>query len=38
MVQICGLDSAGSEWGSLAVFCEDGNETSGAIENGEFLD
>jgi hypothetical protein len=33
-----GLDRAGSGWGQVAVTCECGNEPSGSIKCGEFLD
>ena len=33
-----GLDLAGSGWGNVAVSCECGNEPSGSIKFGEFLD
>ena len=32
-----GLDRAGSEWGQVAGTCECGNEPSGSITGGEFL-
>jgi hypothetical protein len=34
----CGLDSSGSGWGPVAGSCEEGNEPSGSIEGGEFLE
>jgi hypothetical protein len=34
----CGLDWAGSGWRKLADTCECGNELSGSIKCGEFLD
>jgi len=34
----CGLDSTGSEQGSVAVSCKHGNKLSSSIERGEFLD
>jgi hypothetical protein len=34
----CGLDSSGSGWGPMAGSCEHGNERSGSIKGGEFLD
>jgi hypothetical protein len=34
----CGMDSFRSECGSVADSCEHGNETSGSIKGGEFLD
>jgi hypothetical protein len=34
----CGVDSSGSGEGPLADCCEHGNETSGSIKGGEFLD
>jgi len=37
-VRRCGLDSSGSDWGTVAVSYEHGNEHSGAIEGGEFID
>ena len=33
-----GLDKAGSGWGQVAGTCECGNEPSGSIKFGEFLD
>jgi hypothetical protein len=35
---VCGLDWAGSEYGQVAGACECGNEPSGSIKRGEFLD
>jgi hypothetical protein len=37
-VGICGLVSSGSGQGPMAGTCEHGNETSGSIKGGEFLD
>jgi hypothetical protein len=34
----CGLDSSGSEQGPVAGSCEHGNEPSGSVKVGEFLD
>jgi hypothetical protein len=34
----CGLDWAGSGKGQVAGACECGNEPSGSIKHGEFLD
>jgi len=34
----CGLDRAGSGYGQVASTCECGEETSGYIKCGEFLD
>jgi hypothetical protein len=34
----CALDSSGSEQGPVAGSCEYGNEPSGCIKGGEFLD
>ena len=34
----CGLDRAGSGQGQVAGTCECGNESSGSIKCGEFLD
>jgi hypothetical protein len=34
----CRLDSSGSGQGSVAGFCEHGNEPSGSTKCGEFLD
>jgi len=33
----CGLDASGSGWGPVAGSCEHGNEPSGSIEGGEFV-
>jgi hypothetical protein len=33
-----GLDWCGLEYGQMAGSCECGNETSGSIKYGEFLD
>ena len=33
-----GLDRAGSGWGKVAGSCECGNEPSGSIKCGKFLD
>jgi len=33
-----GLDQAGSEQGQVAGACEYGDESSGSIKRGEFLD
>ena len=33
-----GLDGAGSEYGQVAGNCESGNEPSGSIKCGEFID
>jgi len=33
-----GLGRAGSGWGQVAVTCECGNEVSGSIKRGQFLD
>jgi hypothetical protein len=33
-----GLDSSGSGQGPVAGPCENGNESSGSIKGGEFLD
>jgi hypothetical protein len=35
---VCGLDSAGSEYGPMAGSCEHDNETSASMKGGEFLD
>jgi hypothetical protein len=32
-----GRDASGSGWGSVAGSCEHGNEPSGSIKRGEFL-
>jgi len=34
----CGLDSSGSGQGLVGDSCEHGNEPSGSIKGGEFLD
>ena len=34
----CGLDQAGSGYGQVEGTCECGNEISGSIKCGEFLD
>jgi len=34
----CGLDSSGPGYGPVADPCDYGNETSGSIKGGEFLD
>jgi len=34
----CGLDQSGLGWGQVAGTCECGNEPSGFIKCGEFLD
>jgi len=34
----CGLDSSDLGWGQVAGCCEHGNEPSGSIKCGEFLD
>jgi hypothetical protein len=34
----CGLDESGTGLGPVADSCEDGNEPSGSIKGGEFLD
>jgi hypothetical protein len=33
-----GLDAPASGWGPMAGPCEHGNEPSGSIKDGEFLD
>ena len=38
MKRVVGLDSSGSEQEYVAVSCECGNELSGSIKYGEFLD
>ena len=35
---VCGLDWAGPGWGQMVGACEWGNETSGSVKCGEFLD
>jgi hypothetical protein len=37
-VGICGLDSPCTGYGQLAGRCEHGDETSGSIKGGEFID
>jgi hypothetical protein len=37
-VRRCGLDSSGLGQGPVAGSCEDGNEPSGSIKDGAFLD
>jgi hypothetical protein len=32
----CALDSSDSGWGPVAGSCEESNETSGSIKDGEF--
>jgi hypothetical protein len=34
----CGLDASGRESGPMPGFCEHGNELSGPMKGGEFLD
>jgi hypothetical protein len=34
----CGLDESGSRQGPVVSSCEHGNEPSGSIKGGEFLD
>jgi hypothetical protein len=34
----CGLDASGSGQGAVADCCRHGNEPSGSIKGGEFLD
>jgi hypothetical protein len=34
----CGLDISGSGYGPMVGFCEHGNEISGSIKGGDFLD
>lgn len=34
----CGLDSSGSGHGPVTVSCEHGNETSGSVLDGKFID
>jgi hypothetical protein len=36
--EICELDSSGSEWGPVVSFFEHGNEPSGSMKGGEFID
>jgi len=38
MVGRCGLDASGSGQGPVVGCCEHGNETSGSVKGGEFLD
>jgi hypothetical protein len=38
LVESCGVHATGSVEGPLAGCCEDGNELSGSIKVGEFLD
>jgi hypothetical protein len=38
MMGICGLDASGSGYGPVADSCEHGNEPSGSIKVGEFID
>jgi hypothetical protein len=33
-----GLDSSSSGWGLMAGSCEHGNEPSGSMKGGEYLD
>jgi hypothetical protein len=35
---VCGLDGAGLGYGQVACVCECGDETSGSIKCGKFLD
>jgi len=35
---VCRLDSSDSEQGYVSDSCEHGNETSGSIKGGKFLD
>jgi hypothetical protein len=37
-VRRCGLDSSGSGYGPVTGSFEDGNEPSGSVKVGEFLD
>ena len=37
-IWVCGLDWAGPEQGQVVDACECGNEPSGSIKFGEFLD
>jgi hypothetical protein len=37
-VDRCGLDSSDSGYGQVTDCCEHGNEPSGSIKGGEFLD
>jgi hypothetical protein len=34
----CGLDASGSRQKPVAGSCEHGNESSGSVKGGEFLD
>jgi hypothetical protein len=34
----CGLDASASGWEPVAGSCEHGNETSGSVTSGEFLE
>jgi hypothetical protein len=34
----CGLDTSGSGWGPVVGSCEHGNEPSGSVKCGEFLE
>jgi hypothetical protein len=34
----CRLDASGSGQGPVAACCENGNELSGSVKGGEFLD
>jgi hypothetical protein len=34
----CGLDSCSSGWGPVVGFCERGDDPSGSIKEGKFLD
>jgi hypothetical protein len=41
ILELMSLNSAGrawTEWGQMAGFCAHGNETSGCVKCGEFLD
>jgi len=38
MLKSCVLDSSGSGYGRVVGFCEHGNEPSGSIKGGEFLE
>jgi len=37
-LESCGLDESGSGLRPVAGSCEDGNESSGSIKGGQFLD
>jgi hypothetical protein len=37
MMMVCGLDSSGSEQGSVAGHCKHGNEALHCIKSGEFV-